>query len=173
MIRLCTEADIPAILDIVNDAAQAYRGVIPTDCWHEPYMSESELRHEIGDGVAFYGWQEGGELIGVMGLQPVDDVALIRHAYVRSAHRGKGIGTVLLALLRSEARAPLLVGTWAAATWAIGFYQKYGFALNTPEETRSLLRRYWKISARQLETSVVLSDSHGQADKTVDDRRQA
>ena len=172
MIRRCTTTDIAAMLDIVNDAAQAYRGVIPADCWHEPYMPESELRHEIADGVAFYGWEEGGALTGVMGLQQVDDVALIRHAYVRSARRGNGIGAALLAHLRKEARAPLLVGTWAAATWAIAFYQKQGFVLNVPEETRRLLRRYWKIPERQLETSVVLSDSHVLADTLVGDRRQ-
>lgn len=172
MIRRCTTTDIPAILDIVNDAAQAYRGVIPADCWHEPYMPESELRHEIDDGVAFYGWEEGGGLTGVMGLQHVDDVALIRHAYTRTAKRGKGIGTALLAHLRTEAHAPLLVGTWAAATWAIAFYQKHGFVLNAPDEIRRLLRRYWKIPERQLETSVVLSDSHGLAGMSVRNRRQ-
>jgi GNAT superfamily N-acetyltransferase len=169
-VRRCSEADIPAILAIVNDAAQAYRGVIPADCWHEPYMPEADLRGQVAQGVAFFGWEDGGELQGVMGLQAVHEVALIRHAYVRGARRGRGIGGKLLGRLRREARAPLLVGTWAAAHWAIRFYEKHGFVLNVPEEGARLLRRYWSIPQRQMETSVVLSDSHGFGDTPVGDR---
>ncbi len=158
MIRPCDEHDFAAILGIVNDAAQAYRGVIPADRWHEPYMPLDELQHEIGAGVAFWGYEEGGELSGVMGLQHVDDVALIRHAYVRTVQRGHGIGGQLLTHLRGLTQRPILVGTWAAATWAVRFYEKHGFRLVTPAEKDRLLGRYWRIPARQVETSVVLAD---------------
>lgn len=173
MIRICTESDIPAIFEIINDAALAYHGVIPDDCWKDPYMSESELRREIADGVEFFGYSDGGMLIGVMGLQHVDDVALIRHAYVRTTNRGTGIGKLLLAHLRMQARARLLVGTWAAASWAIAFYQKHGFVTNPPVESRRLLLRYWKITERQLETSVALSDSQGNGGTPHANRRPA
>lgn len=156
MIRRCTEADVPAIEQIINDAAMAYRGHIPDDCWHEPYMSRSELLQQIEEGVRFSGWDDEGGLAGVMGLQEVGDVCLIRHAYVRSTHQGRGIGGALLDRLVGEATKPLLVGTWAAATWAIRLYERHGFRLVDAPEKDQLLTTYWKISPRQRETSVVL-----------------
>lgn len=129
MIRRCTETDVPAIDAIVNEAASAYRGVIPSDCWHEPYMSRAELLAEIAGGVEFWGGDEAGTLIGVMGLQRVRDVTLIRHAYVRPSHQSRGIGGALLIELSSRVTGPLLVGTWAAAQWAIRFYERHGFQL--------------------------------------------
>lgn len=155
--RLCAASDFAAMFEIVNDAARAYKGIIPADRWHEPYMPEEELRHEIDAGVVFWGYEEDGRLVGVMGIQPVQDVTLIRHAYVRTARRGRGIGGELLQHLLGQANPPVLVGTWAAATWAVRFYEKYGFRLVTPEEKDRLLRTYWKISERQVETSVVLT----------------
>jgi len=156
MIRECTDADLTAIHAIINDAAEAYRGVIPDDCWHEPYMTQSELVEEIAAGVKFWAWEDEGILIGVMGLQEVLDVTLIRHAYVRTADQGHGCGAVLLTSLASKATGPLLVGTWAAATWAIRFYQRHGFRLVSHEEKERLLNTYWTIPPRQIETSVVL-----------------
>ena len=126
MIRLCTDTDFDAIVAIINDAARVYRGAIPADCWKDPYMPEQELRHELAHGVVFWGCEEKGKLVGVMGIQDVADVTLIRHAYVRTAHRGRGIGAALLVHLRSLAAKPILIGTWKAATWAICFYQKNG-----------------------------------------------
>lgn len=143
---------------IINDAARAYRGVIPEDRWHEPYMPREDLRREIGDGVRFWGFEEDGKLIGVMGIQDVGDVTLIRHAYVTTSERRKGIGSMLLSELVRKTDRPLLIGTWADAAWAIRFYEKHGFRLVTPEEKDRLLTTYWKIPARQVETSVVLSD---------------
>lgn len=159
MIRPCTEKDLPAIFAIVNDAAQAYRGVIPADCWHEPYMPMEELEREIGDGVAFWGYLSGGELAGVMGIQERGAVTLIRHAYVRTAERRKGIGETLLRHLEGLTPKPILIGTWAAATWAIGFYEKNGYRLLPRAEIERLLRRFWSISQRQIETSVVLANA--------------
>jgi N-acetylglutamate synthase-like GNAT family acetyltransferase len=159
VIRSCTEADLAAILAIVNDAAQAYRGHIPADRWHEPYMPEDELRHELGAGVAFWGWEQAGALVGVMGLQEVADVALIRHAYVATAARRTGIGGRLLAFLLERTSRPVLVGTWAAATWAVRFYEKHGFRVVSPVEKERLLRKYWNIPDRQIETSVVLAEA--------------
>lgn len=156
MIRRCEDSDFEAIYEIVNDAARAYEGVIPADCWKMPYMPRTELRHEIDAGVDFWGWEENGALAGVMGIQPVLDVMLIRHAYVRSALRNRGIGGGLLRHLVRLRRRPLLVGTWAAASWAIRFYEKHGFRLVPPEEKDRLLRKYWSIPQRQIETSVVL-----------------
>jgi GNAT superfamily N-acetyltransferase len=157
MIRPCTAADIPAIDAIVNAAAEAYCGAIPADCWHEPYVTPSDLLAEIAAGVDFWGWEESGSLIGVMGLQRVRDATLIRHAYVRPADQGKGIGGKLLQMFIGRAdHGPLLVGTWAAATWAIAFYQRHGFRLVSPEEKDRLLTTYWSIPSRQRETSVVL-----------------
>jgi len=161
VIRPCTEADVPAIDAIVNEAAEAYRNVIPADCWHEPYMSRADLLAEIAAGVSFWGWSPAGELLGVMGLQPVRDVTLIRHAYVRPAHQGRGIGGALLTALRGRSRGPLLVGTWADARWAVQFYQRHGFRVVPADEKDRLLQTYWNVPARQRETSVVLVDSNG------------
>lgn len=159
MITLCADADLEAMYLIVNDAARAYKGVIPPDRWHEPYMPRDELKREIDDGVAFWGYREGGELVGVMGIQDVGDVTLIRHAYVKTTHQGRGIGSVLLGHLMGLSDRPTLVGTWAAADWAVRFYERHGFSLVSPEEKDRLLKRYWRIPARQVETSVVLADS--------------
>jgi GNAT superfamily N-acetyltransferase len=212
MIRPCIQADFDAICAIVNDATQAYRGVIPADRWHEPYMSREELAHEIASGVRFWGYalpplhsegeragtplpsegevaaapaaagegapgaiprppgedphpsplpQKGegpGVLLGVMGIQDVQDVSLIRHAYVRTACRNQGIGGKLLAHLRTLTDRPILIGTWAAAAWAVRFYEKHGFRQVTPAQKDRLLRTYWSIPDRQIETSVVLAD---------------
>jgi len=157
MIRKCTHEDFEAMLEIINDAAQAYKGAIPADCWHEPYMPREELWHEICDGVKFWGLEEKGVLKGVMGIQDKDDVTLIRHAYVRTRERGKGIGGKLLNYLLPLAAHPVLIGTWEAAVWAIGFYEKHGFSMVSPAKKDRLLDTYWKISPRQRETSVVLA----------------
>lgn len=159
MIRPCIPDDFDTIHAIINDAAQAYRGVIPEDCCPEPYMPRAELQQAIADGVRFFGFDEGEKLIGVMGLQQVEDVTLIRHAYVRTACRSHGVGGRLLAYLRSQSASPVLVGTWAAALWAVRFYQKQGFELVGQEEKERLLRRYWGVPQRQIETSVVLADA--------------
>lgn len=156
MIRRCTAADLDAILAIVNQAAQAYRGVIPADCWHEPYMTRSSLTAEIAAGVTFWGWNDEDALLGIMGLQSVRDVTLIRHAYVVPSHQGRGIGGALLTSLTEQAAGPLLVGTWTAAHWAIRFYERHGFRLVSAEEKDRLLSAYWNIPLRQKETSVVL-----------------
>jgi len=158
MIRRTNSADFEAIYQIINDAAEAYRGVIPADRWHEPYMPREELAEQIRDGVEFWGYQEDGELIGVMGIQDVGDVTLIRHAYVRTEMRGKGIGGELLGFLSGLTDRPVLIGTWADAVWAVRFYEKHGFRKVTPEEKDRLLRKYWKIPERQVETSVVLKE---------------
>jgi N-acetylglutamate synthase-like GNAT family acetyltransferase len=158
MIRPCNAMDVPVMFEIINDAARAYAGVIPADCRAEPYMSEGELRREIEDGVQFWGVEEDGHLVAVMGIQHVLDVSLIRHAYVRTALRQKGIGAKLLGALRMQTSRPLLMGTWAAASWAVRFYEKHGFRLVTPGEKDMLLRKYWNISDRQVQTSVVLAD---------------
>ena len=159
MIRRCDEHDFEAIHSIVNEAARAYDGVIPADCWHEPYMPRKELRREIDAGVVFWGYAEEGVLSGVMGIQDVQDVTLIRHAYVRRAAQGRGIGSALLQALRAQTARPVLVGTWADATWAVRFYERHGFRLVSPEQKDSLLRRYWTVVERQIETSVVLVDA--------------
>ena len=158
MIRQCDSKDFQTISAIINDAARAYKGVIPADCWKEPYMPEDELRHEIADGVIFWGYDEGGELVGVMGIQHVQDVTLIRHAYVRTALRSQGIGAKLLSWLCAQTTRPVLIGTWAAAVWAIRFYERRGFRVVSPEEKARLLRTYWSVPDRQIETSVVLAD---------------
>jgi len=157
VIRPCRDDEWPAVLAIVNAAAEAYRGVIPEDRWHEPYMDAAELDREIAAGVAFWGFEEDGELVGVMGIQPVGDVDLIRHAYVRPGGQRGGIGGTLLAHLSDEASRPMLVGTWAAAEWAIRFYERHGFELVSRERKTELLERYWDIPERQIETSVVLA----------------
>lgn len=158
MIRQCDEGKFEAIYSIINDAAQAYKGVIPVDCWKEPYMSKDELRHEMDEGVVFWGYEEDGELVGVMGFQHIQDVTLIRHAYVRTAKRNQGIGKKLLSFLREQTACPILIGTWADAIWAIRFYERHNFRLVSSEEKDRLLRKYWSIPERQVETSVVLAD---------------
>ncbi len=159
MIRRCVEADFDAILAIVNEAARAYDGVIPADRYVDPYMPAEELRGEIDAGVEFWAWEEAGAVLGVMGIQDVKDVTLIRHAYVRSADQGRGIGACLLAHPRQRTARPLLIGTWADAAWAIRFYEKHGFELTSAEQKAVLLRRYWSVPKRQIETSVVLAES--------------
>jgi GNAT superfamily N-acetyltransferase len=156
-IRPCTHDERPAILAIVNAAAAAYRGVIPDDRWHEPYMGLDELEREIAGGVAFWGYETDGELVGVMGVQPADDVDLIRHAYVVPGRQRHGVGAALLLHLRRQTAKRMLVGTWAAADWAIRFYRRHGFELVSPEHTTTLLETYWSIPDRQVETSVVLA----------------
>jgi N-acetylglutamate synthase-like GNAT family acetyltransferase len=157
-IRRCTDSEFEAIYAIINDAAQAYRGVIPADRWKEPYMPRDELQHEIDDGVVFWGYEEDGELVGVMGIQYVQDVTLIRHAYVHTARQNQGIGGKLLSHLRKQTERPILIGTWADAAWAIRFYERHGFRLVTEGEKKRLLRTYWSIPERQVETSVVLAE---------------
>lgn len=159
MIRRCTDSDFEAIFEIINDAAQAYKGVIPPDRWKDPYMSKEHLRKEIQTGVVFWGFEGTGELIGVMGIQEVKDVTLIRHAYVRTVRRNQGIGGKLISFLKTLTTLPTLVGTWAAAEWAIHFYENHGFRLVTWEEKERLLRKYWSIPERQTETSVVLANT--------------
>jgi N-acetylglutamate synthase-like GNAT family acetyltransferase len=159
LIRGCDEHDFEMIWRVINDGARAYAGVIPPDCWTEPYMPLHELRAEIDDGVEFWAYEEDGEIKGVMGMQPLGQVTLIRHAYVLTRNQRSGIGGRLLAHLRTLAQGPVLIGTWADAAWAIRFYQKHGFCLVTPDRKDQLLRRYWKVSARQMETSVVLADA--------------
>ena len=157
MIRSLLPSDFGAILKVINDAAQAYKGVIPADRWKEPYMSARELKKEIEAGVRFFGWVEGGHLLGVAGIQALKDTTLIRHAYVLPEYQEKGIGTRLLEYLIGLAETgEILVGTWADATWAIRFYQKHGFKLVSSKEKDRLLRTYWNIPERQIETSVVL-----------------
>jgi N-acetylglutamate synthase-like GNAT family acetyltransferase len=158
VIRRCLESDFEATYIIVNEAAQAYRGVIPTDCWREPYMARDELRNEIRDGVVFWGYEEKRDLLGVMGIQDVKDVSLIRHAYVRPNNQNRGVGSKLLSHLRRLTSHPTLVGTWKDATWAVRFYTNHGFKLVSKETKDRLLREYWSISDRQIETSVVLAD---------------
>jgi GNAT superfamily N-acetyltransferase len=158
MIRTCDPGEFEIIYEIINDAAQAYRGVIPEDRWKDPYMPREELRHEIDEGVVFWGYEEEDRMLGVMGLQQVQDVCLIRHSYVRTARRNQGIGGKLLSHLKAQTDRPLLVGTWAVIHWAIRFYEKHGFRLVSPEEKNRLLKKYWSIPDRQVETSVVLAD---------------
>jgi len=158
MIRDCTADDFEAVYAIINKSAQAYRDVIPADRWHEPYMPRDELASEIAAGVGFLGCVEDDALVGVMGTQPVGDVTLIRHAYVLTRRRRGGIGGALLAAARARAGTPVLVGTWAAATWAIGFYEKHGFRLLRDADKSRLLKSYWTVPERQIESSVVLAD---------------
>jgi len=158
MIRRCDERDFEAIWSIINDGAEAYRGVVPADRLGDPYMGREKLAEETADGVVFWGIEEEGALVGVMGIQEVMDVTLIRHAYVRTVRQGLGIGARLLAHLREMASGPVLIGTWADAAWAIRFYRRHGFEVVTPQEKDRLLKKYWKIPERQIETSVVLAD---------------
>jgi GNAT superfamily N-acetyltransferase len=156
-IRPCADADFAAMYAVINAAATAYAGVIPADRYHVPYMPAEELRGEIAAGVRFWGWHDPEGLSGVMGIQDVDDVTLIRHAYVMPERQGTGVGSRLLGHLLNLPHEPLLVGTWADATWAVRFYERHGFRLVTPEEKDRLLGRYWSIPERQVDTSVVLS----------------
>ena len=158
MIRECTDTDFNTIFEIINDAAQAYKGIIPEDRWNEPYMPFEELIIEIGDGVVFWGLERDGQLLGVMGIQDKDDVTLIRHSYVRTQAQKMGIGTKLLLHLESMTEKPILIGTWAASLWAISFYEKNGYTLVSEEEKNRLLSKYWPIPERQVETSVVLAN---------------
>lgn len=158
MIRLCTRRDIDAICEIINDSARAYAGHIPDDRYHQPYMPKDELLSEIADGVVFYSYETGGSLVAVMGIQDRGPVTLIRHAYTRTERRGEGIGSKLLEHLLETTTKPVLIGTWRGATWAITFYQKHGFTLAGEEDKNRLLREYWSIPDRQVETSVVLVD---------------
>jgi GNAT superfamily N-acetyltransferase len=156
-IRPCRDDERAAILAIVNAAAEAYRGVIPADRWREPYMPADELDGEIAAGVSFWGYAADGELVGVMGIQPVGEIDLIRHAYVSPARQGHGVGSALLERLAASTSRRMLVGTWAAADWAIRFYRRSGFELVSPERKDALLREHWTIPERQIETSVVLA----------------
>jgi len=158
MIRTASDEDFEAIFAIINDAAVAYKGVIPPDRWHEPYMTREELAAQIDDGVTFSCYVEGDQIIGVMGIQDKGDVKLIRHAYVRTTRRHGGIGALLLRELIEGSTRPILIGTWRAARWAIAFYEKHGFRLVEENEKDRLLQKYWTIPVRQVETSVVLAD---------------
>lgn len=158
MIRQCDSTDFETLYSIINDAAEAYRRVIPRDCWNEPYMSREYLRREMDAGVVFWGVEDSGQIVGVMGIQDVQDVTLIRHAYVRTSLRNRGFGGTLITVLYDKTNRPVLVGTWASAAWAVRFYEKHGFRLVSPEEKDRLLKQYWSIPDRQVETSVVLAD---------------
>ena len=157
MISKYKKTDSSKILDIINDASLRYKGIIPDDCWHEPYMSERELVDEFSDGVRIYGYHHNNKLFGVIGIQEVKGVILIRHAYTLTSHQGKGTGSSLLEyLLKKNQNSRLLVGTWRNATWAIRFYEKFGFILRTKEQSTLLLKKYWKIQSKQIKNSVVL-----------------
>jgi N-acetylglutamate synthase-like GNAT family acetyltransferase len=158
MIRKCIASDYNTILAIINDAAQAYRGIIPEDRWNEPYMSFEELGAEIEDGIVFWAMERDRQLLGVMGIQDKGELTLIRHAYVLSRAQKMGIGTRLLKNLQSMTDKPILIGTWAAASWSISFYEKNGYSLVPEQEKNRLLRKYWSIPERQVETSVVLAN---------------
>ncbi len=159
MIRRSDDRDLETIWAIINEAAQAYKGIIPEDRWTEPYMPLEKLRREIDDGIVFWGYEENGTLLAVMGIQLIQDVTLIRHAYVRNESQKLGLGGKLLSHLREMANGPVLIGTWADAVWAIRFYEKHNFHLVDAEEKDRLLRTYWTVPDRQIETSVVLADS--------------
>ena len=158
IIRPCRDDDRTAILAIINAAAEAYRGVIPADRWHEPYMPREELNSEIAAGVVFWGYEEDGSLAGVMGIQSVRDVDLIRHAYVLPSSQRRGIGGALLGHLRQLRMRRILIGTWEAADWAIRFYIRHGFELVVPARKTVLLKAYWNVPDRQMEVSVVLAN---------------
>jgi len=159
MIRRCGNQDFERIYTIINDGALAYKGNISGDCLAEPYMSTKQLQHEIDEGVIFWGYEDNGTLSGVMGIQHVRDVTLIRHAYVLTGSQNQGIGAHLLSHLRQLASGPVLIGTWADAAWAIRFYEKHGFQIVSAREKSRLLKKYWTIPDRQIETSVVLADA--------------
>jgi GNAT superfamily N-acetyltransferase len=157
-VRPCRAVERPVICEIINAAAEAYRDAIPADRWHEPYMSAQELDSEISMGVAFWAYERDGVVAGVMGIQPVRDVDLIRHAYVRPGSQRHGVGAALITHIRTLSSRRMLVGTWAAASWAVRFYQRHGFALVSPDQKVALLKSYWTIPERQVETSVVLAN---------------
>jgi len=157
LIRPCRDDERPTLLAIVNAAAEAYRGVIPPDRWHEPYMGADELAREIAAGVAFSACEANGEVVGVMGIQPVRNVELVRHAYVRPDWQGRGVGQALMERLRQGTSRQVLVGTWAAATWAIRFYDRNGFRMVAEDAKALLLKTYWTIPERQVAVSVVLA----------------
>ena len=157
MIREYKKSDSSKILYVINDAAIRYKGIIPDNCWHEPYMSEQKLVNEFNAGVCMYGYHHNNKLIGVIGIQEVKDVILIRHAYTLTFYQGKGTGSELLKyLLKKNTNSRLLVGTWRNATWAIRFYEKFDFILHTKKQSTLLLKKYWKISSKQIQNSVVL-----------------
>ena len=157
MIRKYTKIDSSKILHIINDAAKKYKGIIPDDCWHEPYMSEQELIDEFNDEVRMYGYHDNNKLIGVIGIQEVQDIILIRHAYTLTSYQNKGTGSAMLEyLLKKIQNSRLLVGTWKNATWAIRFYEKFGFVVHAKEQSTLLLKKYWKIPSKQIKNSVVL-----------------
>jgi GNAT superfamily N-acetyltransferase len=157
-IRQSDTADFQLIFSLINDAAQVYRGIIPSDRWHDPYMPVEELSHEIAGGVIFWVAEDDEDVLGVMGVQDRGEVTLVRHAYVSPAHQRKGIGVRLLRHIEALTTKPILIGTWADASWAIDFYRRNGFTLMPPDDTRRLLKTYWSIPERQIETSVVLAD---------------
>jgi GNAT superfamily N-acetyltransferase len=165
MIRKCTDQDAATIQAIINEAARAYQGHVPADCYHQPYMTRDALLAEVAAGVTFYGYEDAGRLVAVMGIQDRGPVMLIRHAYTRPAAQRQGIGTQLLVHLLCMACKPVLIGTWRDATWAIRFYQKHGFRLVSEAEGERLLRRYWTIPERQIETSVVLATDRYQPEQ--------
>ena len=157
MISEYKKSDTSKILHVINDASLRYKGTIPDNCWHEPYMSEQELIDEFSDGVRMFGYRHNNKLIGVIGIQKIKDVILIRHAYTLTSYQDRGTGSTLLEyLLRKSQNSRLLVGTWKDASWAIRFYEKFGFILHTKEETTLLLKKYWNIPSKQIENSVVL-----------------
>ena len=157
MISEYKKNDTSKILHVINDASLRYKGIIPNNCWHEPYMSEQELIDEFSNGVRMFGYHHNNKLIGVIGIQKVKDVILIRHAYTLTSHQGKGTGSTLLEyLLRKNQNSRLLVGTWKDASWAIRFYEKFGFILHPKEQSTLLLKKFWKIPSKQIKNSVVL-----------------
>ena len=157
MIKEYTKKNIYKILNIINDAALKYKGIIPDDCWNEPYMSEQELSEEFSNGVRMFGFELNNELVGVIGVQKIKDVVLIRHAYTLSLHQGKGVGSSLIEyLLKQNQNSRLLVGTWKKASWAIRFYEKFDFIIQSKDETNLLLNKYWKIPSKQIDNSIVL-----------------
>jgi GNAT superfamily N-acetyltransferase len=167
ILRRCRDDEQPIILDIINSAAAAYRGVIPGDCWHEPYMTPGQLQSEVAAGVVFWGYDIDGALVGVMGIQPVRDVDLIRHACVPPRFQRRGVGGELLAHLRDLSGRRMLVGTWQAAAWAVRFYRRHGFALVPEEQKTSLLETYWTVPTRQIEASVVLANPPPEASEVL------
>jgi len=167
MIRKCLDGEFETIYKIINDSAQAYKGIIPMDCWKEPYMSKGELQREINEGVGFWGYEKEGELVGVTGIQHVQNVILIRHAYILTVRQNQGIGGKLLSYLLTQTGRPFLVGTWVDASWAIRFYKKYGFELVTAKEKDRLLKKYWSVPDRQIRSSVVLVDERRSLSSTL------